>query len=262
MQAWILSDFRTGYCSNLDIYAGLLGKETDMLDRNIVLSWIWYHHVMTLVIILYFDNYYTSPVVIEDLASNHFGACGTLYVSRKEIPQPIPKPKLKAGMAPVFVCQHGILYISWFNKRQVNITTNLHDELIFTKQVYGKPPIISGRFKSQLLLSCKLESWAGLTELIQSFWTFWTVTRQTSDEWKSSFTYLNGQWWTLALFSKNPKEMLLALNATLPCSQMTWLPSWLQATPDYYYYYYYYFYENLYCAVAHRHEQFVKQGRI
>ena len=71
--------------------------------------------------------------MIADLALKHFGACGTLRVNRKEVPQAIQKAKLKSGMDPVFVRQNDVLYISWFDKRQVNLAANLHDESMFTK---------------------------------------------------------------------------------------------------------------------------------
>ena len=87
---------------------------------------------------LYFDNYYTSPAVIADLALKHFDACGTLRVNRKEIPKAIKKAKLKAGMDPVFVRQNDVLYISRFDKRQVNLATNVHNESMFTKQLRGR----------------------------------------------------------------------------------------------------------------------------
>ena len=129
MQAWFLADSRTSCCYNLDIYSG---KETDTVDQNInkihciVMNMASPcndagHH-------LYFDNYYTSPAVIADLALKHFGACGTLRVIRKEVPQAIQKAKLKAGMDPVFVRQNDVLYISWFDKQQVKLATNCHDE--------------------------------------------------------------------------------------------------------------------------------------
>ena len=133
MQAWFLADARTGCCYNLDIYSG---KETDTGDQNINKT----HHVVMNMASpcndvghhLYFDNYYTSPAVIADLALKHFGACGTLRANRKEVPQAIAKAKLKAGMDPVFVRQNDVLYISWFDKRQMNLATNLNDESIFT----------------------------------------------------------------------------------------------------------------------------------
>ena len=86
MQAWFLTDSRTGYCYNLDIYSG---KETDTVDQNINKT---HRIVMNMASPcndaghhLYFDNYYTSPAVIDDLALKHFGACGTIRVNRKEV---------------------------------------------------------------------------------------------------------------------------------------------------------------------------------
>ena len=139
MQAWFLADSTTGYCYNLDIYSG---KETDTVDENINKT---HRIVMNMASPcndvghhLYFDNYYTSLAVIADLAVKHFSACGTLRVNRKEVPQAVQKAKLKAGMISVFVRQNDVLYISWFDKRQVKLATNLHDEPMFTKQLSGR----------------------------------------------------------------------------------------------------------------------------
>lgn len=41
-------------------------------------------------------------------------------------------------MASVFVHQHDVLYISRFDKQQVNLATTLHDKSKFTKQVRGR----------------------------------------------------------------------------------------------------------------------------
>lgn len=58
MQAWIVADFITGYCYNLDIYGG---QEADLVDKNVSKT---HRFVVNMVSSyndashhLYFDNY-------------------------------------------------------------------------------------------------------------------------------------------------------------------------------------------------------------
>ena len=83
---------------------------------------------------LYFDKYYTLLAVIADQAIKHFGACPAHSVNRRAVPQAIQKAKLIVGMAH----QNDVLNVSWFNKRQVNLATNLHDDSMFTKQLHER----------------------------------------------------------------------------------------------------------------------------
>ena len=114
-------------------------------------------------------------MVIKDLASKDFGTCGTLRMNRKEVPQAIQKAKLKAGMAPVFVHQNDD---SWFDKQQVKLVTNLHDELMIQcsqSNCTDELPIIFDRFRSQLLSRFTFDSWAMLTKWTRSYGIFQTV---------------------------------------------------------------------------------------
>ena len=46
---------------------------------------------------VYFDNYYTSPELLEELLYRNTVACGTVHVNHKGLPVAITKAKLKPG---------------------------------------------------------------------------------------------------------------------------------------------------------------------
>ena len=83
---------------------------------------------------IYFDNYHTSPAVLKDLSSKGFEACGTLLVNRKDVPPVIKSAKVKPGNPPVSVHHDGVTYISWTDKRQVNLATTIHDDSLFDRR--------------------------------------------------------------------------------------------------------------------------------
>ena len=124
MQAWFLANSRTTYCHNLDIYSG---KWADNVDAGVGVT-----HATVMRMVkpcidrghhIYFDNYYTSPAVLKDLSSKGFRACGTLRVNRKDVPPVIESAKVKPGNPPVSVHHDGVTYISWTDKREVNLAT-------------------------------------------------------------------------------------------------------------------------------------------
>ncbi|KAJ8305677.1 hypothetical protein KUTeg_016222, partial [Tegillarca granosa] len=82
---------------------------------------------------VYCDNYFTSPTLFQELASKQTGACGTLRVNRTCVPKEIKKAKLKKGDQLVVCRDDKLLYISWNDRRQVNLLTRIHNGSCFTK---------------------------------------------------------------------------------------------------------------------------------
>ena len=82
---------------------------------------------------LYFD---TSPAVLEALSAKKFGAFGTNQ--SEGMPDQIKTAMLKVGMSPVFYRKDDTLCIAWFDKRKLNLATNLHNEHIFEKQLHAR----------------------------------------------------------------------------------------------------------------------------
>jgi len=85
------------------------------------------------------DNYFSSPELFRHLKDNQFGACGTLRVNRTGVPEAIKKTKLKKP-GPICIERDGdkILYLLWFDKRQVALMSTVHNSATFQKAVRAK----------------------------------------------------------------------------------------------------------------------------
>ncbi len=91
MKYWVLAD-RSGYTVDFNIYAG---KSTLRSDKGLS-----YDVVMELIrpyafqgYQLFFDNFYTSPVLLESLLEYGIVSTGTLNVTRKEVPKEVVSMK-------------------------------------------------------------------------------------------------------------------------------------------------------------------------
>ena len=78
------------------------------------------HHV-------YMDNFYTSPQLFRDLRRNNFGACGTLRLNRRGLPNTI-KESVKKGEKKAFQLDDTMLAVKWMDKRVVTALTTIHDD--------------------------------------------------------------------------------------------------------------------------------------
>ena len=199
MQAWYLVESKIGYWYNLDIYEG---KQADDVDRNLDKV----HSIIMCMVepcnvvghCLYFDNYYTSTAVLEALSVKKFGACGTLWTNRKGVPDEIKRAKLKVGMTSSFYCNDDILFIVWFDKKQVNLATNLYNERMFEKQLCARTDDQHVELcKSQWPSSYTHALWMVLIVPLKRSGTWCPVTDLSVGGRKSSSTFLSWPWWTL-----------------------------------------------------------------
>ena len=139
LQAWTLSDSRTGYVYNYKLYAGRdpdpppenLPQAHNAVLRSAGPILVKGHHV-------YMDNFFSSPSLFDDLASQQTGACGTLRINRQGVPPLIKATKLKKGQPQVVVRDGLKLYISWFDKKQVNLVTTVHNDQVMEKTVRAR----------------------------------------------------------------------------------------------------------------------------
>ena len=85
------------------------------------------HHV-------YCDNYYTSPTLFSSLLQLGFGACGTVRLDGRRMPQAISDAKLNKG--EVFSCEveTGMQALKWRDKRHVTMLSTIHDTSMVTKR--------------------------------------------------------------------------------------------------------------------------------
>ena len=142
MNAWVLTDATNGYVYNWCLYTGKSANEEAQADVGLT------HRVVTNLVdcvydkghIIYMDNYFSSPALFEELADNQTGACGTLRVNRRGVPDAVKSAKLKCGDPHLAVRDEKLLFISWFDRRQVNLLTTVHNDTLFAKQVRCKDP--------------------------------------------------------------------------------------------------------------------------
>ena len=91
-KVWVRADSHNGYICDVDVYTGkqdsvetaLGSKVVKKLTRQLVGG--NYH--------LYFDNFFSSIPLLEDLLEDGLYACGTFRRDRKEVPDDIKDTKL------------------------------------------------------------------------------------------------------------------------------------------------------------------------
>ena len=74
---------------------------------------------------LYVDNFYTSPILFSDLYEQGTGACGTLRVNRKHVPDSIKKGNPAMGNQ-IVVSNGPLMVIKFHDGRQVTLCSTIH----------------------------------------------------------------------------------------------------------------------------------------
>ena len=94
IKVWQLSVARNGYCSNFSVYLGKPtgGERENNLGKKVVLEMSKdlvgnHNHV-------YFDNFFTSTELLEELLAKGLYGCGTIRSNRKGLPDEL-RPKTK-----------------------------------------------------------------------------------------------------------------------------------------------------------------------
>ena len=75
---------------------------------------------------LYIDNFYTSPVLADNLAQKQTDCVGTLRLNRREVPKVIKETKLKKGET-VSAFRQKSMVLKWKDKKDVSILSTFHD---------------------------------------------------------------------------------------------------------------------------------------
>ncbi|KAK3735838.1 hypothetical protein QZH41_007478 [Actinostola sp. cb2023] len=138
IKVWIAADSKNGFVVNHKVY---LGKEKDKRRENgigydVVTGmtspfYNKYHHV-------YFDNFFSSPKLLDDLLKQNTYACSTVRPNRKGLP-PCSKQKLKNTGETLCSQKSELLYTKWHDKRDVNVLATNVDPL--------DPPVVTERRK-------------------------------------------------------------------------------------------------------------------
>ena len=89
---------------------------------------------------VYFDNFFASPKLMDDLLSEGTYACSTVRINRKGLP-PCSLTKLKRAGETLTSQKGNLLYTKWHDKRDVNILSTNIDPL--------PPPVVKERRRTE-----------------------------------------------------------------------------------------------------------------
>ena len=113
------------------------------------------------------DNLFSSPELYIELAAHQIGACGTLRVNRIGTPDAIKATKMKKGDDLRSVRDGELLFLSWYDKRQVNIITSVHNASTFLEHEAKMSHVT---LTSQWLLNATRNTWGGVDRADQGMW--------------------------------------------------------------------------------------------
>jgi len=125
-KVWCLCDPITGYLFNYQIY---LGKEETRekeisLGERVVFDLISSHNFQGKY--LYFDNFFTSLKLLENLKLQNIKACGTIRPDRAGIPSDFTKKnKMQRGDCKSIITSNSIVFI-WMDTKHVFLASNYH----------------------------------------------------------------------------------------------------------------------------------------
>lgn len=190
LKAWGLADAETGYMYNWKLYLGKDGGRPADVPLGT-------HVVQTLAEplfdkghVIYMDNFFSSPALYKLLADNQTGACGTLRANRIGVPDQIKRAQPRAGQPPVTARDGQILFISWYDKKVVNLITTVHSAVTYRKQVKSKQ---NPEHVREVDKPCAIQSYSqhmGGIDRADKAMTYYMVLHRTCKWWKKVFFYL------------------------------------------------------------------------
>lgn len=126
IKVWVLADSKNGYVYNFEIYTGKDESRSTGLGEHIVKTFISdlefsYRKV-------YFDNYFTTPSLLDYLYKKGIYATGTVRINRKNMPRDFCNStnKLERGEYEYIISKNIILF-KWMDKKLVFLLSNFHD---------------------------------------------------------------------------------------------------------------------------------------
>ena len=190
LKAWGLADAASGYMYNWQLYLGKDGGRPDNIPLGTYVVRTLAEPLLNKGHVIYMDNYFSSPGLFKELADNQTGACGTLRANRIGVPETIKRAKPKAGEPPVTDRDGHILYISWYDKKVVNLITTVHSAQTYQKEVRSK------RHEDNIRLvdkPCAIQAYSqhmGGIDRADKAMTFYMVLHKCCKWWKKVFFYL------------------------------------------------------------------------
>ena len=123
LKVWVLAESLTGYVLQFQIYTGKVKNVVERLGYRVVFDLIkdYLHKGYR----IFFDNFYTSVQLVEDLEKQDKFSCGTVRADRNKLPSDFSSVKLAKGEAK-FWKSGNITAVTWQDKRQVHLLSSFH----------------------------------------------------------------------------------------------------------------------------------------
>ena len=125
MKAFVVAEGSSGYVTKWELYTG---KRDDISEKGAT-----YDVVRRLLedyrgfgYTVYLDNYYSSPVLFQDLFTDNIMACGTVRPNRKGLPKEELKRRLDRGQHVAWR-KNELMVLKWKDKKDVHMLSTCHN---------------------------------------------------------------------------------------------------------------------------------------
>lgn len=180
LKIWSLCEARTGYCLQFQVYTGKENVQEKGLTHRVVTDLLkdrYYHknhHV-------YFDNFFTTIPLMNDLADNSTYSCGTIRSDRGKFPLSFKDAKLERGES-VFVSTGNHLAVHWKDKRDVFVTSTIHGNGVENVQRRGEVAEIT-----KPTMVCQYNQYMNGVDRCDQYISTYSMQRKTLKWWKKLF---------------------------------------------------------------------------
>ena len=131
------------------------------------------HHV-------YFDNFYSSPKLLKDLAAKDTFACGTMRIEHGLFSDDFKYSKVAVGDS-IFIHEDNIVSVHWKDKREVFLIFSIHNnECVDVPQ--RKDEIIS-----KPIMIIQYNTYMGGVDKCDQYLSYYSLGRKSIKWWKKVF---------------------------------------------------------------------------
>lgn len=121
---WMLAD-QSGYAWNFQIYTGKVKDSVEKYLGSRVVKDLC-KNLHNDCHRLYFDNFFSSIPLFEELRAKKIYCCGTVNVARKYLPNFSPDQQMKRGDYDVHISDSNLIAVKWKDNRSVHMVSNFH----------------------------------------------------------------------------------------------------------------------------------------
>ena len=137
IKVWICSDSTNDYICSFDVYTGKDPAKllhTHGLAHGVVMNLL--EKYLGKGYTVYTDNFYTSPLLCEDLLQKGIYSCGTVRINRKNFPKLLTEKSKKLKRGECLFCHHGhVTAVKWQDRREVYaLSTKATNDMTTMKQ--------------------------------------------------------------------------------------------------------------------------------